>query len=354
MMFILFIGSVANGDNEYQKRNLRCSMAGRGDPWSALTKERLAILMAMHDGLEIKDLADVFGMSTQQVLTQIKPLCDSHLVKEQNGRYRPDFFIANLSETKKVYKHSKRIGKKLADALATQWARVKLAYSELSLSKNYSIEDMGFILVGSRILDMNVLQALVNDRRLLTVAPARPSPTRPDGQYYFWMLECEPKHLGKYGQEDTDLRWPNWHLLNFGQTLIGKGVNRARQEFEKRSAKLTKSHRLKNPRMLAQALNIPFMHKKDSRLWEKFSREISGHLLPVLNENGADIQAFYKTLKASQHTNNAFGEFFCWYYHLVYVWAIDDLLKRGLISIPADKHSGLVMYLEGPQGLVSN
>ncbi len=340
-------------NNIYKDKKIWCSMAGSGDPWSALTRPRRPILLAMHDGLNLDRLAEVFNMSVEQMISEIKPLQESTLVKVVNNRYTPDFFIANISETKKVYSHSKSIGKILAEALLKEWDKLERSFSELSSSSSYSLKEQGFMFVGARILDLGVLGALVRDKTLLTIVPSRPSPKRPDGQYYFWMVEGEPEHLGKYGQDDTDLPWAHWHLLNFGQSIINGKRNLKRRIFQYKSTEIIKSNRSESPELLAKKLNVPFLNKEDSKSWKKVSRLISSKLLKILKDKSSDFKKFYNTLKASKYTNNSFGEFFCWYYHLAYAWAIDALHERGAIIIPPERYSGIVMYREGPEGLLS-
>ena len=353
LLTVLLSASKGQEGNSYTERKLRCSMAGSGDPWSALTKSRRPILMAMHDGLNIKQLAKVFSMSEEQMINEINHLKESSLVKVYNNNYAPDFFISDSNETKKVYSHSKTIGKILADALLEDWDILEHSYSELSFSKSYSLKEQGFMFVGSRILDMGVLGALVRDKCLLTIAPSRPSPTRPDGQYYFWMVEGKFEHLGKYGQDDTGLKWASWHVLNFGQSVINGEFNQKREDFENKIAEIIESDTTDSPDKFANTLDIPFLSKEDSKIWEEVSRQISSKLLIILKEQKSDIIKFYNTLKTSTYTNNSFGEFFCWYYHLAYAWAIDALQTKGAIIIPPERFSGLVMYREGPEGLLS-
>lgn len=328
-------------------------MAGSGNPWSALTKARRPILLAMHYDLDIKRLADVFNMTEKEMISEIKPLQESNLVKVVDNSYKPNFFIADLSETEKIYLHSKKTGKILADALLTEWDKLKQAFSGLSFSKSYSLKEQGFMFVGARILDMGVLGALVRDKGLLTTAPSRPSPERPHAQYYFWMVEGEPEHLGKYGQDDTDLSWNNWHLLNFGQSYIKGIFNLKRRLFEYKSAGAIKSNRAQSPELLAKELNIPFLNKEDSQIWEEVSKQVSSKLLNILKEKSSDFKKFYNTLKVSKYTNNCFGEFFCWYYHLSFAWAIEALQEKDAIVIPSEGYSAIVMYKEGRDGLLS-
>jgi hypothetical protein len=226
-------------------------------------------------------------------------------------------------------------------------------FSQLSFSKSYSLKEQGFMFVGARILDIGMLGALVRDKSLLEIAPSRPSPKSPDGRYYFWMVEGEPEHLGKYGQDDTDLSWANWHFLNFGQTILDGMINQKRKIFEYKSANIIKSTPAESPDSLAKILNVPFLSKEDSNIWTKVSRQVSNRLLKVLIEKSHEFKNFYDTLKTSKYANNSFGEFFCWYYHLVYAWVIDELHERGAIIIPPERFSGIIMYREGPEGLLS-
>lgn len=339
--------------NIYKNKKIYCSMAGSGDPWSALTRLRRCVLLALHDGLTVGRLSEVFNISVEQIISELHPLIESSLVKAVNSQYTPDFFISNRSETKQVYSHSKSTGKALAEALLADWDQLEQSFSQLSLSKAYSLKEQGFIFIGARILDLGVLGALTRDETLLETAPPRPSPERPDGRYYFWMVEGEPEHLGKYGQDDTDLSWTNWHLLNFGQTMIGGIVNLKRKAFEAKSANIIKSKATESPESLAKILNVPFLTKEDSNAWAQVSRQVSSKLLKILKQKSPKFRNFYGTLKASKYANNSFGEFFCWYYHLAYAWAIDELQEKGAIIIPPERYSGIVIYREGPEGLLS-
>ena len=355
MIICLFMCAALNSKetNVYKEKIIYCSMAGSGDPWSAITKLRRQILLALHDGLNMEKLTKVFGLSFEKIVAELKPLQESNLVKVVHNRYSPDFFISDRSETKKVYSHSKTTGKILAEVLLTEWAKIEQSYSQLSFSKSYSLKEQGFMFVGARILDIGVLGALVRDKSLLEMAPSRPSPKRPDGRYYFWMVEGKPEHLGRYGQDDTDLSWENWHLLNFGQTIIDGLINLKRKTFESKSNNIIKSKLAESPESLATMLSVPFLSKEDSNIWDKVSRQVSNKLLKVLRKKSHEFKKFYNTLKTSKYANNSFGEFFCWYYHLAYAWAIDKLHEEGAIIIPAERYSGIVMYREGPEGLLS-
>ena len=347
------IDSSGQDPNIYEKKKLYLSMAGSGNPWEALTKERRYILRALHDGLSLEMLAEVFSMSDEEILAEIKPMQEASLVKEENGRYVPAFFIcASISETEKVYSHSKSTGKMLAETLLSQWNGLERSYSKLSISRSYPFNEQAFLLVGSRLLDIGLLGALSRDKSLLTPAPPRPSPGRPDSRYYFWMVEGELEHLGKYGQEDMPLAQKNWYFLTFGQSWISGKRNEAREAIEKNYEKIMKANCIENPESIAKELNIPLLTKKDSLIWKDVTKKHSDSLLNELKALSTEFEQFFRTLKASQYAHNSFGEFFCWYIHLAYVWAIDALIEKGVMTIPQEHFSAIILYREGEEGLL--
>jgi hypothetical protein len=355
VMFLLVaaFGARAQSPGAYSERSIYPSLAGSGDPWTALTRTRLQMMLAMHDGLDIEQLAAVFELSEQQVRDELNPLIESSLVHVQGDTFVPSVFVADFDEADRVHRSSKEIGSKLAAALIEDWAALESAFSKMSISGSSSLKQQGFMLVGSRILDIGVLGVLARDKSLLLPAPSRPSPTQPDGRYYFWIVEGDPVHLGKYGQDDTDLKWANWHVLNFGQTIIDEKVNEKRADFEERMEATVGSEDLTDPAAVAAALGIDFLTREDSDVWRGISEEMSVSLFKILKESQSEIEEIYRGLQASHDSEDSFGEFFCWCYHLIYAWAIDALDERGMIEISSDLYSGIVLYQEGPEGLLS-
>lgn len=353
VLYIFLISTYAQKSNIYANKKIFPTMAGSGDPWSALTKKRLQIMIALHHGLNITQLAEVFNTSENQMKDEINPLIKSSLVKVENNNYFPDVLIADKNEAEKVYLYTKNIGIELSEALIADWSTLENSFSDLSISKSYTLKDQGFMLVGSRILDLGVLGVLVRDKSLLLSAPYRPSPKQPDGKYYFWIVEGAFVYLGKYGQDDTDLKWTNWHILNFGQGNINGKWNKKRNEFEEKIQAIIELDTLDTPEKFAEKLRVPFLNKDDSKIWEEVSTETSIKLFKILKNNETEIKSFYGSLRTSEYSNNSFGEFFCWFYHLVYAWAIDDLIEKEMIIIPSERYSGIVIYREGEEGLLS-
>jgi len=309
-------------------------------------------MLAMHEGLNIQQIADAFNLSGVELRDEVQPLIEASLVQMKNGRYVPSVLVADAEEAQKVYENSRELGLTLASSLIAEWDTLEDAFSILSISDSTSLKEQGFMLVGSRILDIGVLEELALDRSLLRPAPSRPSPDRPNARFYFWVVEGDPVYLGKYGQDDTTLRWPEWHVLNFGQTIIDGELNQARRDFEDRIKAVVDSESTADPVEIAEELEIYFMDENESETWHKITKEISGKLHKILLDNKSDIEDFYQTLKASQYSEDSFGEFYCWYYHLVYVWAIDALAESEMIEVPADRFSGIVLHREGPEAIL--
>jgi hypothetical protein len=310
------------------------------------------MMLAMHEGLDTQQLADAFGLSERRLRAEVGPLIESSLVRERDGALVPAVLVVDADEAQRVYQHSKELGAMLAEALKEEWDTLENGFSKLSISQSTSLKEQGFMLVGSRILDIGVLDVLAKDRSLLLPAPSRPSPTRPDARYYFWAVEGDPAHLGRYGQDDTTLRWPGWHMLNFGQTIIDGEINEERRDFEDQIETIVASSSVTGPKEVAEFLGVYFLNQEESEFWHEVSEEVSVSLFNILKENQSNTEEFYRTLKASNHSDDSFGEFYCWYYHLVYVWAIDALAERGMIEIPPERCSGIVLYREGPEALL--
>ncbi|NPD88733.1 MAG: hypothetical protein HGN29_08405 [Asgard group archaeon] len=339
--------------NIYEKKKIHFSMAGRGDPWSHLTITRKNILLALHEKHNVEELESIFGLSKKELLDEIQPLEEASLVKRENNFYIPQFFIANLEETQIIYEHSRKIGEILAESLISKWKEIEASYKKLEISQDSSLKEQAFMLIGSRILDIGLLGALVKDGSLLDSAPLRPSPNRPDAKYYFWMIEGELVHLGKYGQEEIKLPWSDWYLLNFGQSWINNKRNEKRDSREEKCKEIIESNKAKNPGMLAKLLEVPYLNEKDSQIWGETADKFSNILLKKYKESEEDLVSFYQSLGSSKYTHNSLGEFICWYVHLAYVWAIDLLVEEKLIKIPPEYYSELIIQRKEPDGFLS-
>jgi len=336
----------------YANSNIFLSMAGSGNPWDYFKPSSKLTLRALHDGYSLAEIQKLFHVTKEELLEKINLLMDVNLLRKENQKYYPTFLIVSEEETKKTYNHAKEIGRIIADELVKNWETIKEDFAKLNISRKYSIKDLSLVLVGSKILDIGLLEALVKDRTLLMPAPNRPSPKRPDAQYYFYMIDGKKEHLGKYGEDETDLKWKNWTFVTFGQNIVNDKHNEPREKLEEKCSEILKHQLLEKPEDLAIKLNVPILSREDSLAWKETTKKVANCLLLKLKEKEEELLQFYSNLKVSSYTNNNLGEFICWYIHVAYAWAIDFLVEEKIIYMPDEKFGSLIIYTEGPQGLL--
>ncbi|MHA2357792.1 MAG: hypothetical protein ACXABK_03355 [Candidatus Heimdallarchaeaceae archaeon] len=68
--------------NKYKESNAYFSLEGSGDPWSYFTSTRKNILRALHNRLPLEEIADIFNISLDDLMTYIKPLVESSLLQK--------------------------------------------------------------------------------------------------------------------------------------------------------------------------------------------------------------------------------------------------------------------------------
>jgi len=340
--------------NKYDGSRVHLSLAGSGDPWSSLTKLRKRILRELHDVPDIIELASLLEMNLEELRSEIQPLMDASLVFTSNGEYRPSFLVTDISETQKVYNHASEFSKTLADKIDANYSNIRESYERLELSKKYKFDDVAFLFVGGRIIDIKLLEKLSKGNRVMPPAPSRPSPQRPDAHYYFFMVEGEAAHLGAYGQDDTDMPWNSWHFLTFGQNIIDGKANLERRQLEKRYSDLINTGTITNPEEIGAALDIPIIFPSDSRKWEKIEDPHAEYLCQCYEEYEDSIKSLHTDLKSGHYAPHSLGEFFCWYAHIAYASAIEILEEKGVLQIPSSRFQAAVWYRDrDKEGMLS-
>lgn len=328
-------------------------MAGSGDPWSYLRPSSKLTLRALHDGYSLTDIQSMFQISEDDLLEKMNLLAGANLVRKEHGKYSPTFLIVDAEETTNTFHHAERFGRIIADELINNLREITSKFSQLKISEQYTLDELSLVLVGSKILDIALLEVLAKDRTLLRPAPTRPSPNRPDAQYYFFMIDGPPEYLGKYGENSEDLPWTNWTFVTFGQNIVQGQKNHPRENLEARCNEILKKHKPKKLETLAEELQIPVLSRKDSLAWRETAKNVAHQILLKIKEKENELLQFYNS-KASEYANNSVGEFMCWYIHVAYAWAIDFLVEEKIIHMPDEKFGSLIIYSEAPQGLLAS
>jgi len=336
----------------YAKSKIYLSLAGSGNPWDYFKPSSRFTLRALHDGYTVSEIQKLLHISEEELIEKINLLIDAHLLRKEEENYYPTFLIVNEIEAEKTYQHAKIFGRIIADELIKNWKELMDDFVNLEASQKFTIDKLSLVLIGSKLLDIGLLEALVKDGTLLITAPTRPSPDRPDAKYYFYMVEGKTEYLGKYGENETDLPWKNWTFVTFGQNIVNNEHNKPREKLEEKCSELLKQQQLNKPEDLAFELNIPILSKNDSLSWKETTKKIAKRILLKIKEQKEELLQFYNSLKASQYTSNTLGEFVCWYIHIAYAWAIDFLIEDKKIYMPNEKFDSLIFYTQGPQGLL--
>jgi len=335
-----------SGQKEYDGSRVHLSLAGAGDPWSFLTKFRKRILRELHDTPDIRELASILHKTPDELKTEIHPLLEASLVYKTDGEFRPAFLVTDESETQRVFAHASNFAKFLADKTEEYLPWVKSEYEKLEISQNYDFEELSLFFLGGRILDIKLLEKLTRENRVIPPAPARPSPNRPDAHYYFFMVEGDPKHLGGWGQDDSNMSWDNWYFITFGQNLIDGEYNPHRRALEQRYKELVESGTVKTPEAVGEVLGIPVVSKSDSAMWENTADILAEKLCGCYEESEEFIKALHKDLRSGEYAPYSIGEFFCWYAHIAYAGTIEIMEERSILDIPPSRFQSAVWFRE--------
>jgi hypothetical protein len=327
---------------KYDAAHLHAIMAGSGRPYAVITPQRKRMLRALHDGLSVESLAHAFELPVDAVRAELDPLVDASLVRMEGGTYKPAFFIADARETQAISEDARKMGEALGGYLLERRQDLANLYDRLAIHNRYYYRVLAFLLVGDLVLDVGLLDALNRDGTLLPEPPPRPSPEDPEARYYFWMIEGDQDRLGRYGQRRTDLPWPGWTHISFGQYWIDGLRNVHRDEQDKEVLGLAVDGRATSPGQLAELAGIPLIDEADHRLWSDGTRAIADGLAGVYRAAERSLRVLYETLKARSDTPWGFGEFFCWYDHVAYAGAIDRLAEVGMIAIPNHRHAAAI------------
>ncbi|MDF1538748.1 MAG: hypothetical protein P1Q69_07585 [Candidatus Thorarchaeota archaeon] len=138
----------------YNGDKVHLSLAGSGNPWSSLTQLRKRILRELHDSPDISELALLLGIKSEDLMLELRPLMDASLVFKSNGHFRPSFLVTNSVETQTVYNHACEFSKILAEKTEENMEYIKTSYQNLELSRTYEFDELAFMFVGGRILDI--------------------------------------------------------------------------------------------------------------------------------------------------------------------------------------------------------
>lgn len=319
---------------------LHLAVAGTGNLYAYLTPQRLVLLRALFDGTDEAAVARAVGLTAEQLETELESLEAASLLGGPLGNRQPAFFIATADELPRLDALARELGQALAGQLQQRWPLIEEQYTLLDASRKAPLRERAFFLVGDLILDVGLLDGLAAETDLMPPAPSRPSPDVPDARYYIWLIEGPRSLLGQYGQRVTPLPWPDWELRTFGDYWNGDAPNHTRSALEKRACEHAPD--VESPSALAEELGIPLFPDADVAHWWAFARTEARLLATALAACEPELRALFASLRATTQPGTSFGEFFCWYDHVIYAHAIDALIVASLIELPAERFTAAI------------
>ncbi len=330
--------------SHYRSMSFQQMMAGSGSPWAVLTPLRKQMLRALHDGHTADELRDLFELSNDQVHAELAPLAEASLLQTVEDVYLPAFFIADAEEVERVCEHARTVGAKMGEELLCRWGELENLYAQLSIHKAEPFSTHAFLLVGDLVLDLGLLAALKREGSLLPAPPPRPSPERPDAQYFFWMIEGTFDQVCRYGHRDEELPWDPWRLVSFGQYYLDDTPNEYRNGQFDQARAMAVDGRATSPHQLAKRIERPIIEEGDAERWRRGIYPFTSALTSVYKESETSIRGLYGTLRASSYTPYGFEEFFCWYEHVAYSQAIDFLEAEEALLVPEHRYTIAVWH----------
>ena len=337
---------------------------------------RKAIIISLHEGYHVDEMARLLNVSKGEVLKHLKFLEDAEFIVEKGGRIIPAFFVALKEDVSRVKKTSKLLGEELGKCYESNWDIAIETYRKLSVSSRFGFDRVGFVLVGAYSLDM--IDKFAEEGKIMPKAPKRKA-----GSFYMWAVEDGMDALGRYGMHSGQLE--EYGFATFGgekqrkrasppdhwsKILMEEMDENNPSNAYKRFIKLQSSEReavrnkindvtlkaLKEYEMKYvdsnykvspesekylrewlyldenQTISAPIYTQKDMGIIRNFVNYMSPYIFNVIYKNLDKIQNTFRKCKASEYAN--FAEFFCWLYHLTFTETMDYLIKAQKLRQP--------------------
>ena len=310
---------------------LQLAMMGNGNPREVLTPKRQHLVFELLSHTSVVGLGRALGLSEQNVRLELEQLELSSFVVHRAGTYSPAFLVVTAGEAGRVKRLVKRTAELQVDLLRRCWQPL-IELVPPPFSQSVTSQEMLFLFVGNGLLDQALLDALTREGQLMPM-PLRSAAS--SSRYYLWLVEGPPDVLGHYGQRATALPWKGWYLITFGRYSVGPKDNLARASLERnvrdafaQSASLPLEH-------LAQQFDLPMFDDQRLERWFQDVEPVADELVAIYRQQQPVLMELFKNLQIYKHLPDGFGEFMCWYDHLVYARTIDLLAKQKLLAVPS-------------------
>jgi len=308
------------------------------------------LTLALHEGLPEPELAELLGLELNDLKLELERLQELGLVQRGPEGYLPRFFVADRRDSRKVLQHARSTGRLLAEETLAHWDSLEAVFCSMAISTAYSLQDLGLLLVGGEILDAGMLAALLDGVRLEKVQGSLGRPQAPAPLAYdLWAVEGERDLLGRYWVSSIDLPKGPWRLLTFGIASGGRDRLQPIPSMEVQVHDLVQRREGGTAIFFSQALSVPILTQRDSRLWKGATERLSSALLRRLQNHGPDIPRLFNSLRSGRYGEPAFRGFLVWYHRLAVTSAIEELASRGAFHRPRGGFQSVILYQDAPE-----
>jgi hypothetical protein len=308
-------------------------IAGSGNPYPALDTLNRRIMYLLRDGVSSAAIATSLGIGSSEIADRLNVLRATSLIDHDPPL--PSVLVVDSGEARAVVEDARRMGDVLAETVLDAWAEIERGYSTVEARRRPSLTSNGLIMVGARILDLDLLDAFAREGAILPAPPSRPAPGRPDDRCYLWMVAGNREWRGRYGGGLVPLRWPGWALHTFGRFGADDAAGRRRSIREEAALRLGRSEDVLAPEALAERLRVPCVPPPDAERWGEVCRGVTTQLVTRYRERREALSELHAALHS--RGRSTLSEFVCWHVHLAAGFAIDVLLERGVFELaPGD------------------
>ena len=271
-------------------------------------------LVALHEQIPVKQFQKrvAWGKNT---LNEHIAFLESKNWLAQNEGLKPTIFIASDAQGKSLFSYGTPIALEITQAIEEELYTVKKTFTNTSLSKSHSFDELAFFILSDVLLDNWQIN---NVEREFLMADQRPE--RHKKHYYYAIMEnaTHPKEeFGIYGNQ--------YRNLNDSTALAIYGNNRNEA-----------SQRLKSePEFKASLIQTAVrLSQEDNKILVDMANNFMPKLMYILAKNSDYMHTVFE--KTGYSKEISFEEFFIWWYHFIYTDVTNMLDERELLELPED------------------
>lgn len=331
---------------------------GNNFPSFDISKNKLNTLcILLHEKIKKDKIKSLLKISERDFNLKVEALKGEGLVKEKEGGLFPTFPCITKMDGDKIYGLCDVIGTLVSDLILNKLDEIIKETYKIESFKDYPFEELSFFILSGVILDFIQID-YVEEGFLQSERPIRNG-----RRYYFSLMQVtsntkEPfgiygNHCENYGEISYCMygneRYSTKNFITVSEKEIRERYTNSKEVILKQLINAIKQETLLNSstekiikelNLLNDGESIPLINKEEYGLLHNIAKIVTPELIKILNNNRLTIVEAYN--QSSYFKETTFEEYFIWYYHFLYSYITDGLIKRGVISKPKD---GVFKYI---------